>query len=592
MLLKVRLSSGEVLGGNAVRLDLAAAGSLYFAGECRLDNRPELCRRLGLKVGISDAELIGHAYLTLGAEAHSAALLGDFAYALYDTIQRSLLLVRDHLGVAPLYYHLNNELCIASPSLDEILAQPEIPRDLDEGVVAEWCLSGHVHNQIDTFYSFVKKVPRATQLHLRAGHPRTHVFWTVDDIEPLRFADERAYVEHLHDLLRTVVRDRIDPAGRLAAHSSGGLDSTPIAILAGRACCAQGRGFRTYNWCQPEAGDERDCHEWTDARRVARDEGFIHQETGVTAKSLEESLLGHDLARDGTTMFEYERLVLDHAQAVGVSRIFSGFGGDELLTSRSRDRHTAAIRQGRFVYALRRLILESDPRQSLWLPRLGLNYARLLRRAWLPTPPERQEWHQHQARGLAARLELLKPDFAAYAAERRQPAGAYFLADRIAEKQRLMLDLGYHQERLESWAILGRRRGVRYVYPYLDKRLVEFAFALPAEWYYRQGGPRYLYTRALGDALPASLRAKSKLPESERVRQLVQRRREALMTPAVAERVAAATSPYLDTGRILAQLQGLAQRDPANWKALLSDIGTLNNAVLLLNIRVGTDAVL
>jgi asparagine synthase (glutamine-hydrolysing) len=589
VLLKVHLPSGEVLGGDAERLDLGSSGCLYVAGQYRLDNRQELCRRLDLPTAISDAELVGHAYLALGEERHCAALVGDFAYALFEVRRRRLLLVRDHLGVAPLYYHLSDDLCIVADSLDELLVQPEIPRDLDndEGVIAEWCLNGRVHNQTDTFFDAIKKVPRATLLCVGARLPKTQLYWTVDDITPLRYTDERDYVEHLHHLLRTVVSDRLAHRGIQAAHFSGGLDSTPIAILAGRASRAQGRPFHTYNWCQPEADDAPECHEWTDARRVAQDEGFIHHETGLSVASLEQSLLNHDLARDGTTMFEYERLVLAQAAADGVTRIFSGFGGDELLTSRSRDHHTDAIRAGRFMHALRRLALESDPRRSLRLPRLGLDYARLLRRAWWPVPPERQDWHQQQVARLAARQSLLKLDFAAFAAAHHTPAGDYFRAECIAEKQRLMLDRGYHQERMESWAILGRRHGVRYVYPYLDKRLVEFAFALPAEWYYRRGRPRYLYTRALGDALPETLRTKSKLPESERVRQLVQRRHAALLSPSVSERVASADSDYIATDQVLAGLEALAGRDPADWQALIPEISALTDALLLLNAQAG-----
>jgi asparagine synthase (glutamine-hydrolysing) len=209
-------------------------------------------------------------------------LLGDFAYALCDVRQRRLLLVRDPLGVAPLYYHLSDDLCIVSDALDEMLAQPEIPRALDQGVVAEWCLNGHVHHQTDTFYAAIEKVPRATCLRLGAGPPKATTYWTVDAIAALPAADEHRYVDQLHDLLRSVIRDRLTETGTLGAHLSGGLDSTPIAILAGRACRAQGRAFYTYNWCQPDPGDARDCHEWTDARRVAQDEGFHHHETDLS----------------------------------------------------------------------------------------------------------------------------------------------------------------------------------------------------------------------------------------------------------------------------------------------------------------------
>ena len=582
MLLKVRLSTGEVIGTTGHRITLSSEGSLYFAGQARLDNRGDLLGRLGLPGRLSDAELIVHAYLNLG-DNHPAHLLGDFAYALFDERQRRLILVRDHLGVAPLYYHLTDDLCIASDSLDEMLAQAEIPRDLDEGVVAEWCLNGHVYNQTDTFYSAIRKLPRATQLSLASGAPRVRAYWSDDDIRPLRYPDDQSYIDHLHDLLRTVILDRLGATGVQAAHSSGGLDSTPIAILAGRACRAQGRNFHTYNWCRPEAGDDRESHEWTDARCVAQAEGFIHREIGVTSESLTRSLLHHDLARDGTTMFEYEARLLKLAQGDGVERIFSGFGGDEILTTRSRDQHTGAIRAGRFLYALRRLAMEADPGQRWWLPRLGLNYGRLLRRAWLLTPPERQEWHQRQALGLAARLALLRPEFAAFAASRYQP-NRYFLADGIAEKQRIMLHQGYHQERMESWAILGSRHRVRYLYPYLDKRIVEFALAVPSALHFRQGRPRHLYTQALGDALPQLLRVKPKLPESERVRQLVHEYHAALGTLEVAERVTAASSGYVDTAKLLKELKRLARLDASDWPMNLLFVVAATGAIRALNL--------
>ena len=445
--LKIRYNSAEILGGQAERIDLQTGPDIHVAGEYRLDNRAALCRHLDLPLGVREDELIGHAYLAMGAEPHCAALLGDFAYALFDGRHRRLHLVRDPLGVMPLYYHLGEGVCTVSTSLDVMLSQPDIPHDLDEGVVAEWSRYGHVVSQTDTFYTAIKKVPRATLLRIEEGTTQAVNYWSVDDLAPLRYRNEGDYVEHLHDLLRTAVHDRAGEGENLGAHSSGGLDSTPIAILAGRTCHAQGREFHTYNWCKPESDIAAACHEWSDARDVSLSEGFIHHETGITTVQLEHSLLRHNIARDGSTMFEYERLVLAQAQADGVTRTFSGFGGDELLTSRSRDRHTGAIRQGRLLHALRHLMLESDPKQSMRLPRLALDYARLLRRAWWPVPPHRHPALQQAAQRHHAHLSLLRPEFAAFAAVQREPERDYFLAERIVDKQRIMLDMGYHQER-------------------------------------------------------------------------------------------------------------------------------------------------
>jgi asparagine synthase (glutamine-hydrolysing) len=583
MFLKVNLATGQASGGAVHGAGRPAGEGIRFAGYCRLDNRRDLLARLRLPPEVSDAELIVQAYLAFG-EAHPERLLGDFGYALFDARERRLWLVRDHLGVAPLYYHRTDETCIAASSLNALLARPEIPRDLDDGVVAEWCVNGHVFNQTDTFHAAIKKLPRATQLCLNVNTTAGKRYWSLDSIEPIQENREPVLVEQLHDLLHTAILDRLGAEGGQGAHLSGGLDSTPIAIVAGRACRQRGQPFHTWNWCKPEPGDDRDCHEWTDARRVAHAEGFIHQETGVTPETLLQDLLQHNLARDGTTMFSYERRVLELAKAAGVSRIFSGFGGDEILTTRSRDRHHGALRAGRFLAVLRRMGLESDLRQRGALPRLVWRYARRLHHAWQPTPPYLYTWREEAKRRAAVRLSLLQSEFASFARNHLHELGGLNPADRLAEQQAEDINLGYHQERMESWAILGERQGVRHAYPFLDKRLVEFALALPGEWYYRRGQARYLYRRALGDSLPKPLQGKAKPPESERVGQMIENLRIAMLAPEVVERITGTASSYVDTQLLLRQLERLRQANRAPWHNKLLDVWVAFEAFLALNL--------
>lgn len=585
MLLRVNLATGQVTGSSVYVHDLGSAGRIHCSGRWRLDNRDELLGRLRLPPNASDAELIAQAYLAFG-ESHPETLLGDFAYALFDARNRRLSLVRDHMGVTPLYYHLAGDLCIASPSLDALLAQPDIPLDLDEGVVAEWCVNGHVFNQVDTFHAAIKKVPRATRLYLCMDDRQAGVYWSPADVPPLVETREAVLVEQLRELLDTAILCRLGTTGGQAAHLSGGLDSTPIAIVAGRACGRQGRDFHTFNWCRPEAGDTDDWHEWADARRVARDEGFTHHEIAVTPNTLLEDLLRHNPAGDGSTMFIYERHVLRQARANGVTRIFSGFGGDEILTTRWRDRHYQALRAGRFWEVWRRLAMESDLTRLLSWLRLGRRYARLLKNAWGPTP---SAWHrplQNQQTTSRFRLGLLQPEFAAYAANFNYDKRAVFLAESIATQQIAFLSLGYHQERMETWALLGERQGIDYVYPYLDKRLVEFALALPGEWYFRQDRDRYLYRRALDHCLPEAIKTKGKPKEIRRVRQLTLNYQAALQAPCVAERIAAASasSPYVDTRSLLSQLARLRKSDPLLWEQHTHELRAVFDGVLTLNL--------
>ena len=561
MLLRVNLATGQVTGSSVYVHDLGSVGRIYCSGRWRLDNRDELLGRLRLPPNASDAELIVQTYLAFG-EAHPEQLLGDFAYAVFDTRDRHLWLIRDHMGVMPLYYHRAGDLCIVSPSLDMLLADPDIPQVLDEGVVAEWCVNGNVYNQVDTFFTAIKKVPRATRLRLGVTTRMASVYWSPADVAPLVETREPVLVEQLRELLETAILCRLGTTGGQAAHLSGGLDSTPIAIIAGRACRQQGRDFHTWNWCRPDPGDDSDCHEWADARRVAQAEGFTHHEIEVTPNTLLEELLHHNVACDGTTMFSYERHVVREAQAEGVTRIFSGFGGDEILTTRSRDKHLAMLRSGQFLLVFRRLALEHNLEQREALFRLIWRYARLLKNAWWPAATQQTALLKNQSDRARFRLALLNPDFARFAATFLRNRSGLFLAKTIADLQRDFINVGYHQERMESWALLGGRHGIDYVYPYLDKRVVEFALALPGEWYFRRGQNRYLYRQALARLLPEAIKTKGKPAESHRVRQLTQKCQAALLHRQVLDRIAGSTSRYVEPQSLLSLLGRLERADP------------------------------
>src|SRR5262249_24092055 len=113
---------GQVIERRAPALgQVAAIPEVTLTGDLRLDNRPDLAFRLRLSPTASDAAIILHAYSHFG-EQFVAHLLGDFGFALHDKGRDALLLVRDHLGVAPLYYHAGRDTCLASNSIEAILA--------------------------------------------------------------------------------------------------------------------------------------------------------------------------------------------------------------------------------------------------------------------------------------------------------------------------------------------------------------------------------------------------------------------------------------------------------------------------------------
>lgn len=491
---------------------------ILFVGDVRLDNRIELMKELSLSPNeeYTDAVLIVHSYLKWG-NVCGKYLLGDFSFALYDYTLQSLLCMRDHMGVRPLYYYQNDSLFIVSDTIDIILAHPSVSQALNNTVVAEWCMTAHVFNTFETFYKEIYKCPRAMYLSITQTTIQKQEYWNINEIVPLDYEGEHKYVEHLQLLLKQVVKDRIDISYPIAAHSSGGLDSSVISVIANRICKKQDKLFYTYNWCKEK--DNSNLHEWADARKLADLEDFIHEEIELDKNAIEQYLLHHNIALHGTTMFEYERSVLEKSKAQGVRAILSGFGGDEILTSRSKNNYRDKIYKGQFFHVYKRLLsevkIDKFHHLKVFKRFMGELFRSLLSEQYL-TKDKRKEVE----RRVGVKKKLLNKEFAKFITENK-PIEPLIFYGSIHEQQRQAIDSGYHQERMETWAVIGREYGVRYLYPYLDKRIVEFSLSIPEHLYYKDGQTRYLYRQASQDLLPEFLHNKGKPLESNRVKDLI-----------------------------------------------------------------------
>lgn len=450
----------------------------------------------------------------------------------------------------------------------------------------EWLANGSTFNQEETFFADINKLPRGTALRINQDGTEYYQYWSFRAQRSSSLNSEKANIEHLKGLLYTSVKCRMAAGGIIAAHSSGGLDSTPIAIMASQNLTSSQSPLHTFNWCTPKDTNQYN-HEWDDARKVAEIEEFSHHEIGVTAETLKRTLLNHNVAIDGTTMHEYENNVLALAQNIGVKRIFSGFGGDECLTSRWRELPLEAIRRLQLKEALQSLWLQTDKRKSLPQLRVLKSFLSSLPKAYSPKFKRKNRGFVTEQKRIAIRCSLLTPQFFQLAKEHARQYFEFMLADTIYDKQIFQLEKGYHQERMESWYNMGGQYAIEYVYPYLDRRLIEFALALPSDLYYRNGKPRYLYNKALQGIIPRFLFDKPKLPEKWRVTHLVQQRIKALTDEDVLEHIYSMKSVFIDRKNLVSRIQALRKLDidSANFRTHAIEAAALTNAILAMNVE-------
>lgn len=215
---------------------VGGGGSLLLVADLRLDNRSELAGALGLDPGEA-AKLSDSALLLLALERWGEdgveRLLGDFAFALYDSRQDRLILARDPLGQRPLFWHRGDGFVAFSSMPSGLHALDPVPRRVDETNLVRF-VGSLPRSGPESFYEGVERVePGHAVIVTRAGTTRRR-YWRPQRRE-LRFKRFEDYVEAYRAELDSAVARRLRGAGPLvAAHLSGGWDSNAIAATAAR----------------------------------------------------------------------------------------------------------------------------------------------------------------------------------------------------------------------------------------------------------------------------------------------------------------------------------------------------------------------
>jgi asparagine synthase (glutamine-hydrolysing) len=212
-----------------------ASLQLVFNGE--IYNHAEIRRELQAiggyrwKTDHSDTEVILHAFEQWGIDCVHR-FRGMFAFALWDSKAEELWLVRDRLGIKPLYYALRHGRLTFASEIKSLLQDPEQPRAVDEDALFHY-LSFLTTPAPQTLFAGIRKLPAGTWIRLRAdGDLSERRYWDpFDDVEPLTDATDDELTDRILDALREAVRYRAVSDVPVGVFLSGGIDSSLNARL-------------------------------------------------------------------------------------------------------------------------------------------------------------------------------------------------------------------------------------------------------------------------------------------------------------------------------------------------------------------------
>lgn len=183
------------------------------------------------KTDHSDTEVILHAYEQWGIDCLEK-FRGMFAIALWDGRDDTLYLIRDRIGIKPLYYTIYNGILTFASEIKALLAVVDRKLEINEKAMYDY-LSFLTTPGEDTLFSGIKKLRPGTFLQIHGGHIRTVRYWDVwDHTRPeIYTADEESIKEMLLAELRTAVRLRKEADVPVGVFLSGGIDSSTNAAL-------------------------------------------------------------------------------------------------------------------------------------------------------------------------------------------------------------------------------------------------------------------------------------------------------------------------------------------------------------------------
>lgn len=261
------------------RYQLTYNGEVYNFPELR----SELQRQGHTFRGQSDTEVILAAVEQWGIEAAVKRFVGMFAFALWDQQEHRLHLVRDRLGIKPLYYGFLGRAFVFSSELKTFKAHPEFRGEIDRNALALLLRHGYVPTPYSIYRGICKLLPGAI-LSLspddQSPMPSPSAYWSAQNVvergqvEPFSGSADEA-VAHLDALLRQAIKLRLVADVPLGAFLSGGIDSsTVVALMQAQST----RPVKTFSI----GFEEQDFNEAVQAKAVARHLGTDHIELYVT----------------------------------------------------------------------------------------------------------------------------------------------------------------------------------------------------------------------------------------------------------------------------------------------------------------------
>lgn len=463
--------------------------TLIYNGE--LYNTEDLRKELLMKGytfdSYSDTEVLLTAYMCWGI-ACVEKLNGIFAFAIYDEKERQVVLVRDQLGVKPLFYSKRDNNFIFGSELKTVLAHPDVSPIVDKDGLTEIFALGPAIKPGSAIFKQISEVPPAHLMILKPSGITLKEYWTLKAEENHESLEEAT--DHLRSLLMDAINRQLVGDVPLCTFLSGGLDSSAISAIAASTCKEKGKILTTYS-LDYEGNDKyfkASLYQPTSdvywAQEMANFLKTDHRTYTIKQEELADTLRNAMLARDLPGMADIDSSLFLFCKEIRKDFVIalSGECADEVFGgypwyTREELRNLDTFPWSNFLRSRRMLI--APQYQSLPIEDVaGENYLDSLKRV-----PHLQG--ESAAKSRTRELFYLNIK--------------WFMVNLLNRKDRMSMS-----------------NSLEVRVPFADYRLIEYAFNLPDEYLFYEGREKGLLRKCLQGILPDDIiyRKKSPFPKT------------------------------------------------------------------------------
>jgi len=462
----------------------------------------------------SDTETIIHLYEERGARV-AESLKGMFAFAIWDSARRQLLLARDRLGIKPLYYALASDGSLYFASEIKALVEARVVApEINYPALPDY-LANHATSGEETLFRGVKRLLPGHTLIWRDGLVEIRKYWE------LSFAHEghpalsdHDAIEQWTELFREAVRSHLMADVPLGVFLSGGIDSSAIAAMMSGLSPERIKTFSV-------GFAEREANELGYARMVARAFRTDHHEVIVSPAQFfammpkliwhEDEPLGH-LA--SVPLYFVSELAARHVKVT-----LTGEGSDELMAGYYRYWKTVYnLSLGVRYHGWTPEKLRRAARNGIdWLPD-GSSLRRRLSQTFLARTPDIESLYLENFAvfSRAQQLRMLTPEAIkrAGALDPFATARHYFQqSDATTTLNRLLYvdSKTYLHELLMKQDQMSMAASLESRVPFLDHTLVEFTAQLPDRMKLRRWTTKYVLRQSMKGLLPEPILTRRKM---------------------------------------------------------------------------------